>query len=34
MNNIITISEIANNFMNLTAKEMSHKFNEMNISIN
>lgn len=31
MNNIITISEIANNFMNLTTKEMSHKFNENNI---
>lgn len=31
MNNIITISEIANNFMNLSAKEMSRKFNENNI---
>ena len=30
-NNIITISEIANNFMNLSAKEMSRKFNENNI---
>lgn len=31
MNNIITISEIANNFMNLSVKEMSRKFNENNI---
>lgn len=31
MNNIITISEIANNFMNLSAKKMSRKFNENNI---
>lgn len=31
MNNIITISEIANNFMNLSAKEMSRKFNENNV---
>lgn len=31
MNSIITISEIANNFMNLSAKEMSRKFDENNV---
>jgi hypothetical protein len=31
MNNIITISEIANNFMNLSTRGMSRKFNENNI---